>query len=69
VSKSICDEEFPWCTPKAKAGGGPQQPDQLPKHIKDLTFDPYRSLALIVRDQRGGARAAGIQGALLTLQL
>ena len=35
------------------AGGGPQQPEQLPKHIKDLTWDPYRSLALIVRNQHG----------------
>jgi hypothetical protein len=35
------------------AGGGPQQPEQLPKHVKDLTFDPYRSLAWIVRDKHG----------------
>lgn len=35
------------------AGGGPQQPDQLPKHVKDLTFDPYRSFAWIVIDKHG----------------
>jgi len=34
-------------------GGGPQPPDRLPKHIKDLKFDPYRSLAWIVRDRYG----------------
>ena len=34
-------------------GGGPQQPKTLPKHIKDLAFDPYRSLAWIVREQHG----------------
>ena len=36
-----------------EAGGGPQQPQMLPKHIKDLAFDPYRSLAWIVREQHG----------------
>ena len=36
-----------------QAGGGPQQPQALPKHIKDLAFDPYRSLAWIVREQHG----------------
>ena len=36
-----------------QAGGGPQQPQTLPKHIKDLAFDPYRSLAWIVREQHG----------------
>ncbi len=34
-------------------GGGPQQPEELPPHIKDLGFDPYRSLAWIVRDRHG----------------
>jgi hypothetical protein len=34
-------------------GGGPQQPKDLPAHVKDLTFDPYRSLAWIVRTQHG----------------
>ena len=34
-------------------GGGPQQPGTLPAHIKDLQFDPYRSLAWIVREHHG----------------
>jgi hypothetical protein len=34
-------------------GAGPQQPEKLPPHIKDLAFDPYRSLAWIVRDHHG----------------
>ena len=34
-------------------GGGPQQPESLPKHIRDLGFDPYRSLAWIVREHHG----------------
>ena len=36
-----------------KSGGGPQQPGTLPAHIKDLGFDPYRSLAWIVREHHG----------------
>jgi hypothetical protein len=36
-----------------RSGGGPQQPNTLPTHIKDLGFDPYRSLAWIVREQHG----------------
>ena len=36
-----------------RAGGGPQQPETLPAHIKDLGFDPYRSLAWIVRENHG----------------
>ncbi len=36
-----------------RAGAGPQQPEELPSHIKDLAFDPYRSLAWIVRDHHG----------------
>ena len=36
-----------------RAGGGPQQPATLPTHIKDLKFDPYRSLAWIVREHHG----------------
>lgn len=36
-----------------QAGGGPQQPKMLPNHIKDLAFDPYRSLAWIVREKHG----------------
>jgi len=36
-----------------QSGGGPQQPKKLPKHIKNLAFDPYRSLAWIVREQHG----------------
>jgi hypothetical protein len=36
-----------------RSGGGPQQPGTLPAHIKDLGFDPYRSLAWIVRDNHG----------------
>jgi hypothetical protein len=35
-----------------QSGGGPQQPATLPAHIKDLKFDPYRSLAWIVRTRR-----------------
>jgi hypothetical protein len=34
-------------------GGGPQSPTTLPAHIKDLRFDPYRSLAWIVREHHG----------------
>jgi hypothetical protein len=34
-------------------GGGPQQPQTLPAHVKDLGFDPYRSLAWIVRENHG----------------
>jgi len=34
-------------------GAGPQQPEELPRHIKDLAFDAYRSLAWIVRDHHG----------------
>ena len=34
-------------------GGGPQQPEKLPSHVKDLAFDPYRSLAWLVRDRHG----------------
>ena len=36
-----------------RSGGGPQQPANLPSHIKDLDFDPYRSLAWIVREHHG----------------
>ncbi len=36
-----------------RSGGGPQQPEALPAHIKDLGFDPYRSLAWIVREHHG----------------
>ena len=34
-------------------GAGPKPPQTLPKHIKDLGFDPYRSLAWIVRERHG----------------
>ncbi len=34
-------------------GGGPHTPESLPKHIKDLGFDSYRSLAWLVRDRHG----------------
>ena len=34
-------------------GAGPQPPASLPKHIKELGFDPYRSLAWLVREQHG----------------
>ncbi len=34
-------------------GAGPQQPEKLPPHVKDLAFDPYRSLAWIIRDHHG----------------
>jgi hypothetical protein len=36
-----------------RSGGGPQEPQTLPAHIKDLGFDPYRSLAWIVRENHG----------------
>ena len=36
-----------------QAGGGPQPPQTLPVHIKNLAFDPYRSLAWIIREQHG----------------
>jgi hypothetical protein len=36
-----------------QAGGGPLQPSQLPKHIKDLRNDPYRGLAWYVRSHFG----------------
>ena len=35
------------------SGGGPQMPKTLPRHIKDLQFDPYRSLAWLVREHHG----------------
>ena len=35
------------------SGGGPQMPATLPAHIKDLQFDPYRSLAWLVRENHG----------------
>ena len=35
------------------SGGGPQMPATLPAHIKDLQFDPYRSLAWLVREHHG----------------
>ena len=35
------------------SGGGPQPPEKLPAHIKDLQFDPYRSLAWLVREHHG----------------
>ena len=34
-------------------GGGPKPPESLPKHIRDIGFDPYRSLAWLVRDRHG----------------
>ena len=34
-------------------GGGPQLPQSLPEKIKDMEFDPYRSLAWIVRAHHG----------------
>ena len=34
-------------------GGGPQLPQSLPEKIKDMEFDPYRSLAWIVRTHHG----------------
>jgi len=35
------------------SGGGPQPPETLPAHIKDLQFDPYRSLAWLVCEHHG----------------
>jgi len=35
------------------SGGGPQRPADLPKHVKDLGFDPYRSLAWLVCTRHG----------------
>ena len=37
----------------ADNGGGPKPPETLPKHIRDVGFDPYRSLAWLVRDRHG----------------
>jgi len=37
----------------AADGGGPKPPEALPKHIQDVGFDPYRSLACLVRDRHG----------------
>jgi len=37
----------------AADGGGPKPPETLPKHIRDVGFDPYRSLACLVRDRHG----------------
>jgi len=45
--------EHNWVYLFDRAGGGPQQPQKLPAHIKDLEFDPYRSLAWIVREHHG----------------
>ncbi len=37
----------------AADGGGPKPPEMLPGHIRDLDFDPYRSLAWLVRERHG----------------
>jgi hypothetical protein len=58
---SSLSEEYFWKTMHEKNyvylygadGAGPQPPSKLPKHIKDLGSDPYRSLAWIVRDRHG----------------
>ena len=58
---STLDEPYFWKFMHAKnwvylfdqEGGGPQQPKTLPSHVKDLKFDPYRSLAWIVREHHG----------------
>lgn len=58
---STLDHTYFWKTMHARndvylhdhMGGGPQQPKDLPSHVKDLQFDPYRSLAWIVRTQHG----------------
>jgi len=34
-------------------GGGPKPPETLPRHIRDVGFDPYRSLAWLVRGRHG----------------
>ncbi len=34
-------------------GGGPKPPETLPKHIREVDFDAYRSLAWLVRDRHG----------------
>lgn len=49
--KSMHEQNFVYLFDKS--GGGPQQPGTLPAHIKDLDFDPYRSLAWIVREHHG----------------
>ncbi len=36
-----------------QSGGGPQPPEELPTHVKDLGYDPYRGLAWIVREHHG----------------
>jgi len=34
-------------------GGGPQPPSKLPRHIQDMGYDFFRTLAWIVRDRHG----------------
>ena len=49
VSSSLIESEvLPSITRKSG-----DQPEKLPQHVKDLNFDPYRSLAWIVRDRHG----------------
>jgi hypothetical protein len=45
--------EHNWVYLFDRAGGGPRQPQTLPAHIEDLDFNPYRSLAWIVRERHG----------------
>ncbi len=42
-----------WVYPFAADGGGPQNPESLKKHIKDLDNDIYRSLSWVVRQEFG----------------
>ncbi len=61
ANMSTLEEVYFWKTMHAqnwvylfdRSGGGPQQPEILPTHIKKLEFDPYRSLAWIVREHHG----------------
>ncbi|MBF0161945.1 MAG: ParB/Srx family N-terminal domain-containing protein [Magnetococcales bacterium] len=48
-----------WLYPFDHLGGGPLKPGQLPKHIKELKNDPYRSLAWYVRNRYGYTKSAG----------
>jgi len=45
--------ERKWVYLYGRDGGGPQPPKRLPKKIKDLQYDAYRSLAWIVRSKQG----------------
>ena len=49
--KIMCQDN--WVCLFDEFGGGPQAPETLPKHIKDMKFYPYRSRSWIVPENHG----------------